>query len=223
MCSCSSLERGSKNEKMKSQYAQYGCGLCAPSDWRNFDTSPILRLQKLSLIGRRVWNLGNKPSPKNVESGDIVRRLPLPVGSCKAVHCSHVLEHLSLEEFRAALKNTRDYLEEGGVFRFALPDLKRLAKDYLASDSPAAAAVFMEETYLGKKTRTRGFNGFVRQWVGNSAHLWMWDYKGMAAELERAGFRQVRRAEFGDSADPHFAEVEERHRWQDCLGVECVR
>ena len=223
MCSCSSLERGSKNEKMKSQYAQYGCGLCAPSDWRNFDTSPILRLQKLSLIGRRVWNLGNKPFPKNVESGDIVRRLPLPVGSCKAVHCSHVLEHLSLEEFRAALKNTRDYLEEGGVFRFVLPDLERLAKDYLSSDDPGAASVFMEEAYLGKKSRARGFNGFVRSWMGNSAHLWMWDYKGMAAELDRAGFRQIRRAEFGDSADPHFAEVEELHRWQGCLGMECVR
>ena len=208
---------------MKSQYAQYGCGLCAPPDWRNFDTSPTLRLQKLPLIGRRVRNLGNEPFPKNVEFGDIVRGLPLSAGSCKAVYCSHVLEHLALDDFRVALKNTHSYLEEGGVFRFALPDLEKLAKDYLASDSPDAAATFMEETYLGKKTRTRGFNGFVRQYVGNSAHLWMWDYKGMAAELGRAGFRQIRRAEFGDSNDTHFAEVEELHRWQDCLGMECTK
>ena len=208
---------------MNALYAQYGCGLCAPADWRNFDTSPTLRLQKLPLIGRRVRNLGNEPFPKNVEYGDIVRGLPLPAGSCKAVYCSHVLEHLALDDFRVALKNTHSYLEEGGVFRFALPDLEKLAKDYLASDSPDAAATFMEETYLGKKTRTRGFNGFVRQYVGNSAHLWMWDYKGMAAELAQAGFRQIRRAEFGDSNDTHFAEVEELHRWQDCLGMECTK
>ena len=208
---------------MNALYAQYGCGLCAPPDWRNFDTSPTLRLQKLPLIGRRVRNLGNEPFPKNVEYGDIVRGLPLPAGSCKAVYCSHVLEHLALEEFRAALKNTRDYLEEGGVFRFVLPDLERLAREYVASDAPDAAAVFMEEAHLGKKNRPKGVSGFVRSWMGNSAHLWMWDFKGMAAELDRAGFREIRRAEFGDSPDPRFGEVEERHRWQDCLGVECVR
>ena len=44
-----------------------------------------------------------------------------------------------------------------------------------------------------------------------------------AAELGRAGFRQIRRAEFGDSNDTHFAEVEELHRWQDCLGMECTK
>ena len=208
---------------MDSQYVQYGCGLCAPSGWRNFDTSPTLRLQKLPLVGARIRNAGNEPFPKNVEYGDIVRGLPVPAQASKGVYCSHVLEHLALDDFRVALRNSYDYLQEGGVFRFVLPDLERLAQDYLKSDAPDAAAVFMEETYLGKKNRPKGVNGFVRQWMGNSAHLWMWDFKSMSAELGRAGFRQVRRAEFGDSKDSRFREVEEPHRWQGCLGMECVR
>ncbi len=208
---------------MDLQYAQYGCGLCAPLGWRNFDTSPTLRIQKLPLIGHRIRNLGSEPFPKNVEYGDIVRGLPLSPNSCKAVYCSHVLEHLALEDFRVALKNTHDYLQEGGVFRFVLPDLEKLAQDYLKADDPNAASVFMEEAYLGKKNRPKGFNGFVRLWMGNSAHLWMWDFKSMSAELSQAGFRQIRRAAFGDSQDPRFGEVEELHRWQDCLGMECMK
>jgi hypothetical protein len=51
----------------------------------------------------------------------------------------------------------------------------------------------------------------------------MWDYKSIQAELERARFVGVRRASFGDTADPRFHEVEERDRWDDCLGVECTR
>jgi hypothetical protein len=52
----------------------------------------------------------------------------------------------------------------------------------------------------------------------------MWDYKSIKAELEDAGFVQVRRAFFGDSGDPMFKEVEVESRWaDDCLGVECKK
>ena len=33
---------------------QYGCGLSDPEGWKNFDSSPTLRLQKLPLIGRFI-------------------------------------------------------------------------------------------------------------------------------------------------------------------------
>ena len=46
----------------------------------------------------------------------------------------------------------------------------------------------------------------------------------MAAELESAGFREIRRAQFGDSPDPRFKDVKERDRWAvHCLGMNCVR
>jgi hypothetical protein len=51
----------------------------------------------------------------------------------------------------------------------------------------------------------------------------MWDYKNMAQELAEAGFTEIRRAYFGDSGDPAFADVESEHRWRDCLGVQCQR
>ena len=63
----------------------------------------------------------------------------------------------------------------------------------------------------------------MTSWLGNSKHLWMWDLRSMASELESAGFRRVRRAGFGDSDDPMFSRAEDRDRWHDCLGVECVK
>ena len=63
----------------------------------------------------------------------------------------------------------------------------------------------------------------MREWFGNSRHLWMWDYRSLGKELRTAGFTDVRRAEFGDSAEPRFRDVEDPGRWENCLGVECCK
>ena len=81
----------------------------------------------------------------------------------------------------------------------------------------------MMDSGLGLAQRNRGAIGLLRTWLGNSQHLWMWDYKGMAEELAAAGFTSIRRAQFGDSPDPHFQTVESEGRWTDCLGIECKR
>jgi hypothetical protein len=205
------------------RHIQYGCGLNAPTSWRNFDISPTLRLQKIPLVAAVLQRRGMPKWSHNVEYGDIVAGLPVEPDSCKAVYCSHVLEHLALDDFRRALRNTYLYLEAGGIFRFVLPDLEYYARQYLNSESSDAALRFMEVTVLGVKTRARGAEGILRTVAGNSAHLWMWDYKAIAAELEQAGFRDIRRAAFNDSQDELFKDVEEFSRWENCLGVECFK
>ncbi|OFV81369.1 MAG: hypothetical protein A2Y78_10540 [Acidobacteria bacterium RBG_13_68_16] len=202
-------------------YVQYGSGLSAPTTWRNFDASPSLRLQKLSGVGFFFRRFLPPLFPKNTEYGDILKGLPVPSKSCNGLYCSHVLEHLSLQDFRVAVRNSHALLRDGGIFRFVLPDLETIAGAYLSSAAPDACSQFMEASLLGSVERTRGLVGFLRQWLGNSAHLWMWDFKGISAELSNAGFRGVRRAEFADSDDKRFADVEDADRWRECLGVEC--
>jgi hypothetical protein len=130
---------------------------------------------------------------------------------------------LALEDLRSALLHTYSYLQFGGVFRFVLPDLEALAREYLESQDAEASYRFMEKSHLGLRRRPRGLDGLIRSWLGNSLHLWMWDFRSMAGELERVGFKQVRRAQFGDSIHPWFAEVEDKERWEACLGIECVK
>ena len=202
------------------RYVQYGCGFSAPTSWRNFDASPTLRFERLPLIGK-LYTKNAMRFPENVQFGDIVTGLPVDDGSCKAIYCSHVLEHLSLEDFRVALANTHRMLEKGGLFRLVVPDLTHAVSKYCADLSPEASLLFMRETGLGLEKRSRNLRGFIFQWLQNGQHLWMWDFKAMVPELEKAGFVDIRRATLGDSSDLMFKDVEHESRWTDCLGIEC--
>jgi hypothetical protein len=207
---------------MNNQYVQYGCGWSAPKSWRNFDASPTLRFERIPFIGK-LYTKNNSRFPPNVEFGDIVDGLPILDNSCKGIYCSHILEHLSLEDFRSALKNTYKILEIGGCFRLVLPDLEYSIKQYIDNQSIDASLMFMRETFLGKEKRSRGLKSFISEWFGNSQHLWMWDYKSIYQELQDAGFIDTRRAKFGDFTDLMFKDVEKEGRWLNCLGVECKK
>ena len=201
---------------------QYGCGWSAPITWENYDASRTIQFERLPLIGK-LYTKNESRFPENVQFGDIVKGLPLPDAGCQLIYCSHVLEHLSLEDFRKALQNTYRKLDAGGVFRFVLPDLEYYAKQYIDDPSPDSALSFMRKTSLGYESRNRSLKGLLLSWLGNSQHLWMWDYKSIELELEKIGFQDIRRAQFGDSADTRFKDVEDKARWDDCLGVECKK
>lgn len=203
-------------------YVQFGAGLCGPEQWRNFDASPTLRMQKLPLIGRLTGSIGPR-FPGTVEYGDIIRGLPVADNSCAAVYCSHVLEHLSLQDLRCALANTFRCLRPSGRFRLVLPDLEQMTRRYVESTEADAANKFMRESLLGAEKRPRGVVERLRQISGNSRHLWMWDFKALSTELQRAGFVSIRRAVLGDSGDSKFEDVERADRWEGHLGIDCFK
>lgn len=206
----------------KNLHVQYGCGWTAPQTWMNFDASPTIRFERIPVLGR-MFTKNEQRFPENIMYGDIVNGLPLPEGSCAAIYASHVLEHLALEDFRVALKNTLALLQSGGIFRLVVPDLKASAQAYLASGDATAAHKFMEETSLGHHSRARGVGGLVKSWLGNSAHLWMWDEPSLVLELENAGFVSIRRCECGDSSDILFRDVENPGRFENAVAMEALR
>jgi len=203
---------------MKS-YMQFGCGWSAPKTWRNFDASPTLRFERIPVLGY-LYTKNATRFPPNVEYGDIVKGLPIPANSCDAIFSSHVLEHLALSDFRIALGHTLDLLKPDGVFRTVVPDLHALAKSYLESSDPLAAHNFMRDSFLGIESRPRGASGLIKACLGNSSHLWMWDFKSLQFELNNVGFIGIRRCEFGDSSDPLFEDVENHERFINAVAVE---
>jgi len=207
---------------MMGLYIQYGCGFSAPGEWRNFDSSPTLRYERLPVVGR-VYTKNSARFPANVEYGDIVKGLPIPSGSCLGIYASHILEHLSLADFRIALKHTYDLLQPGGVFRLVVPDLGILARRYVSSPEAIAAEVFMRETRLGIETQPRGFWRLVQDMLRKSKHLWMWDYKSLESELTSLGFVKVRRCQFGDASDAMFKLVENEQRFLDAVALDAQR
>ena len=125
-----------------------------------------------SLVGAAFNKIGPR-FPKTVEYGDIVAGLPVEAESCAAIYSSHVLEHLSLQDFRRTLRTITQHLQPGSCFRFVIPDLKALASAYVESSEPDAAHQFMQDSYLGIRQRNRGLSGMIRNAFGNSHHLWM--------------------------------------------------
>jgi hypothetical protein len=191
-------------------HVQYGCGLSAPEGWINFDSSPTLRIERAPLIGRL---LPRRVFPQGVRYGDILRGLP--VAQARGVYASHVLEHLSREDFETALANTYAILAPGGIFRLIVPDLEARARAYLDRvKSGVGNDWFMRAALLGieeKRTSGRRLLGAL----GNSHHLWMWDWPSMGTALGRAGFVSIRRCRFGDCQDAAFRAVEDISRFHD--------
>lgn len=212
---------------MEKTYVQYGCGHSAPQQWVNFDVSPTLRIQKTPVLNGLLKSRLNTVFPDNVLLGDIIKGLPVADGSCDGAYCSHTLEHLSLSDLKIALQNTYRILKPGGIFRCVLPDLEFVAREYLAAldkgDNTASLRFMGAGTLLGIENRPRGLKAFVNSFFGNSHHLWMWDYLSLSDQLAKAGFTRIRRAQYKDSQDPMFLQVEEESRFINALAIESYK
>lgn len=211
---------------MQKKYVQYGCGLSAPVQWENFDASPTLRIQKIPIVNTLIGKKLNTIFPENVLYGDIIKGLPVDENSCKAVYCSHTLEHLSLEDFRRALKNTIKILEPGGVFRCVVPDLEVIARKYiddLDKGDKEASIKFFRESLLGVEKRDKSLKSSISSFWGNSHHLWMWDHLSLSNELKNAGFKNVRKCQFNDSKEDAFKLVEEKARFVNAVAIESIK
>src|SRR5262249_14325842 len=91
-------------------------------------------------------------------------------------------------------------LMPGGLFRLVVPDLHWRAARDLASVKKGdhnAGDVLMTRCALGRRTKAKNVISFVRDYYGNGAHLWMYDFAALKALLEQAGFAGVRRCGLG--------------------------
>lgn len=196
---------------------QFGCGWSAPDGWVNYDSSPTLRFERMPVLGR-LYTKNTTRFPASVRYGDVVKGLPHAEGTVDGVYASHVLEHLALDDFRAALCHVLAILRPGGTFRMIVPDLEWRARAYLdqlATSAADANGEFLRSSYLGHERRPRRPMELLSAIFGGSAHLWMWDEPSLRRELDAAGFTGIRRCAMGDADEPEFRLVEEEGRFFD--------
>ena len=194
----------------------------APKEFQNYDSSPTLRFEKIPFIGK-LYKKNSTFFPSNVMYGDVVKGLPLKKNSVKIIYCSHVLEHLALNEFRKSLKNVYQILKKEGIFRAVLPDMKIHSIKY--SNGEISSIDFLKATGLGTLNRSKSFNEMIVNHFGGSKHLWMWDFESIKKELLDCGFREVREASFNDSPYKEFKLVETESRWinEPVIGFEALK
>lgn len=91
------------------KYLNIGCGNNFHPDWINLD------LYK----------------SKNVKYHNIKNKLPFSDSSIDVIYHSHVLEHLNKEEADKFIKDCFRVLKPGGIMRIVVPDLERIAREYI--------------------------------------------------------------------------------------------
>jgi predicted SAM-dependent methyltransferase len=119
---------------------------------------------------------------------DATRPLPFADGTFRWVYAEHFIEHVTLRQAVAWLKEVRRILGPGGFVRITTPDLGRYAAAYVAGD---------DAFFSGHRDRMLRF-GFPpmetrRAWMMNQifqfwGHRWIYDVAELRHAAGEAGF-----------------------------------
>jgi predicted SAM-dependent methyltransferase len=104
----------------KYKYLNLGCGMHYHRDWINVDTV--------------AWGAG-------IEVCNLVNGIPFKDSSMDVVYHSHVLEHFSKSDAEFFMKECFRVLKKGGILRVAIPDLEKIATEYLTQLNNAVNGV----------------------------------------------------------------------------------
>ena len=200
-----------------------GCGTTAPAGWLNVDRSPGLLLSKFPGARRIVLATGLLPGPQaqvdwpeGIRRLDVTKRLPFQASSAEAIYSSHMLEHLAHRDAIHLLAECRRVLDDGGVLRLALPDLRRMAQAYLASSDSGAADAFVEAIGLGIEANPKGSRRLIEAMSG-ARHRWMYDAASIVSACEAVGLTRVEECAYREGRCPDLMNVEQR---EDSLFIE---
>lgn len=174
-------------------------------------------------VRRLNWGCGTEPEPGWINSDikedptvdiscDILEGLPLETGSIEYAVSIHALPELSYPDQLPALLELRRVLAPGGVLRLALPDLDRGIRAYQEREHDYFLVPDEDARSIGSK--------FIVQmlWYGYSKTLFTHDF--IVELLEKAGFAEIRRCAFGETAGPFPEIVELDNRPEESLFVE---
>jgi len=155
-----------------------GCGSRYHDAWTNID-----------FVSSRI----------NVIGHNLLKGIPYPDNSFDVAYHSHVLEHFSKSDGRNFIKECFRVLRPNGVIRIAVPDLERIAEEYLKNLRLAAQGdVYAEGNYEWIKLEL--FDQAVRNEIGGDMAKYMFRDEIPNEEYiyERIGeeARSLRRAYF---------------------------
>ncbi len=150
------------------------------------------------------WVNMDLDSPKADRHHDMRQPLPYDDNSVSFIYNEHFIEHLSVAEGLAALKEFYRVLAPGGVVRIATPDLRYVLfryfffwrrQDWLKTYG-----------YQWIQTRAEMINIGMREW----GHQYLYDEEELGRRLREAGFERMVRKRLNRSDFPQLRGRETR-------------
>lgn len=164
-------------------------------------------------FGRDGWiNLDLFPAPGVSLRADCRRDLPLGDGSCRGIHIEHYLEHLEPTRDRPRLlSECRRCLEEAGVLRIVVPDMRKYIEAYMAPGWDALNDIGCggERPQTSFRTKIEALN---HVFVQDGEHYGGFDEEYLRLVLEEAGFRDVETVAWRQGNFPVGCIDREQHR-----------
>ena len=131
-------------------------------------------------------------------------RLHLGCGTIERIYSEHVFEHLELDDAVRLMRDCRRALSRSGVMRIAMPDLENLVDHYRGDWHDQAWLRGGDYPHITSGAQM--LNVALREW----GHRYVYDYDELRARLLDAGFSEVVRQQWGESAHEDLRGLETR-------------
>lgn len=154
-----------------------GCGDHVLPGWANLDL--------LGFPGVVPWNL--------------TRDLPVGDGTIDFIFSEHFIEHVTLEQAQALLRECHRVLRPGGVVRISTPDLRKLTTEYQAGRTSEWTDVDWVPA-----TPCQMLNEGLRSW----GHLFVFDPEELTSLFKEAGFIEVEHPGWRSSSHAPLRDLE---------------
>jgi predicted SAM-dependent methyltransferase len=140
---------------------------------------------------------------------DLTKPWPVPPGRVDRIYGDNVIEHFPLDVARTVLRHCLAALRSGGAIRLATPDIERTARAYL--EDPQLTSAHLDRHRRHGYPAEHPADLLRVSYVYHGHHQgYLFDWAALSAELEAAGFTDVRRYEAGQSDEPEFRGLENR-------------
>lgn len=137
-------------------------------------------------------------------------RKGLPFDNVALLFAEHFLEHLTIDEGLAFLRDCRQILRPDGILRLSTPNLDWVILTHYHGTSVAT----QEEAIVDSLRLNRAFHGWGHQFLYNRAML--------ETVLRAAGFATIRFEKYRESSIEAFRGIEQHETYDDVPGLQHV-
>lgn len=143
------------------------------------------------------------------KQADVRKGLPYTDNSVDLINCSHLIEHLTLDEARGLCKEMCRVLKPGGIARVSTPDVKIIVRHFISSDMNFFDKIQPDE-YVNAKTQGEKLSMLL--YSLDYKHRAVYTFDMLKEYLEGASFSKVVQQEPGQSLSEVIKnEITDRH------------